>query len=119
MGDGPDANVSGLAVRWRLGAGRDVHRGWPVHSLVPGRRIGENKTGTTLVEVVRYAASDAGSTPAASTIGCTIRTVGKAAEEGALREEKEFITGEPRRVYTPDPRSPNALRLSSESMRST
>src|ERR1035441_7476799 len=64
---GPDANTSSLAPRWRHGGGGDVHRDWPVRSLVPGRRTGENKTGTTLVDVALDTASDPGSIPGAST----------------------------------------------------
>ena len=67
MGGGPDVNASSLAARWRLGAGRDIHRGWPQPSLVPGRGWGEIKTGTTLVDVAWNAASDPGSIPGAST----------------------------------------------------
>ncbi len=64
---GPDANTSSLGPRWRHGGGGDVHRDWPVRSLVPGRRTGEMNTGTTLVDVALDTASDPGSIPGAST----------------------------------------------------
>jgi len=78
---GPDANTSSLAPRWRHGGGGDAHRDWPMRSLVPGRRIGENKTGTTLVEVALDTASDPGSIPGASTTILNSQTVVSAAPE--------------------------------------
>src|ERR1700674_1966562 len=49
--------------------GGTIHRGWPQGPRREGPQ-GEIKITNTLVEIPRDAASDAGSTPAASTIPC-------------------------------------------------